>query len=89
MRKNNRDEIAMVFIQVKFWLKRSLGQLKGGMGKRHVQSQEQDVVGNLPRWRPAVRHVYKEEIALSWREEEEPGDGSDLTTEFQEAVSFL
>jgi len=31
-KKNNWDEIAKVFIQVKFWLKRNLGQLKGGEG---------------------------------------------------------
>jgi len=33
-RKNNRDEIGRVFIQVKVWLKNSLSQLEGGgMGK--------------------------------------------------------
>ena len=29
-KKNNWDEVARVFIQVKVWLKRSLGQLEGG-----------------------------------------------------------
>jgi hypothetical protein len=33
-KKNNRDEIGRVFIQVKVWLKNSLSQLEGGsMGK--------------------------------------------------------
>jgi hypothetical protein len=31
--KNNWDQIARVFIQVKVWLKRSLGQMGEGMGR--------------------------------------------------------
>jgi hypothetical protein len=67
-----------------------LAQKKPGpIGRRdgHVQLQEQAVVGNIPRRGPAVRRVRKK--LPSWRKEEEPGDGSDLTTGFQEAVSFL
>jgi len=29
VKKNNRDEVARVFIQLKVWLKRRLGQLEG------------------------------------------------------------
>ena len=47
--KNNWDEYDRVFIQVKVWLKRSLGQLEGGgMGKGHVQVQGQAVEGKAP-----------------------------------------
>jgi len=36
-KKNNWDEIARVFIQVKVWLTRSLGQVEGeGIGRGHV-----------------------------------------------------
>jgi hypothetical protein len=45
--------------------------------------------GNVLRWRPVVRQVCDREMALCQEEEEEPWDGSDLTTVFQEAVSFL
>jgi hypothetical protein len=35
-KKNNWDEIARVFIQVKVWLKRSLGQSEGEGVRRGV-----------------------------------------------------
>ena len=58
-------------------------------GKGCAQSEEQALVGNIPRWRSVVRLVCKGEMAPSRKEEEEPWDGSDLTIVFQEAVSFL
>jgi hypothetical protein len=58
------------------------------MGKGRVQSEEQAVFGNVPRWRPVVRQVCKGEMT-PYQEEEEPWDGSDLTIVFQEADSFL
>jgi len=49
-----------MFIQVKVWLKRSLGQSEGGVtGRGRVQIEEQDVEGNGPKWRPAVRQGWK------------------------------
>ena len=45
--------------------------------------------GNGPKWKPVVRQRCKRETALCRREVEEPWGGSDLTTVFQEAVSFL
>jgi hypothetical protein len=48
-KKNNWDKISWVFIQVKFWLKRSLGQSEGGgTGRGHVQVDGQAVEGNGP-----------------------------------------
>jgi hypothetical protein len=65
-KKNNWDEIAGVFIQVKVYLKRSLGQLEWGrMGRGHVRVEEQDVEGSGSKWRPVVRRGYKGEMALS------------------------
>ena len=46
--KNNWDQYARVFIQVKVWLKRSLGQLVGGMGRGHVRVRGQAVEGKAP-----------------------------------------
>jgi hypothetical protein len=47
--KNNWDQYDRVFIQVKVWLKRSLGQLEGGrMGRGCVQVQGQAVEGKDP-----------------------------------------
>ena len=59
------------------------------MGKRHAQSEEQAVLGNIPRWRLVVRQVCNGEMVLCQEEEEEPWDGSDPTIVFQDAVSFL
>ena len=48
-RKNNQDEIARVFIQVKVRLKNSLSQSeRGGMGRRRVRVEEQAVEGKDP-----------------------------------------
>jgi hypothetical protein len=48
-KKNNLDNIARVFIQVKVKLKRSLDQLEGGgMGRGHVQVEEQTMEGIGP-----------------------------------------
>jgi hypothetical protein len=48
-KKNNWEEIARVFILVKVWLKRSLDQSEGeGMGRGHVQVEEQAVEGKSP-----------------------------------------
>jgi len=47
------------------------------------------VEGKGPKRKAVVRQGCKEETALRQSEEEEPWDGSDLTTVFQEAVSFL
>jgi hypothetical protein len=55
-KKNNWDEIARVFIQVKVCLKRSLGQFEWGrMGRGHVQVEEQAVEGSGSKWGPVVR----------------------------------
>jgi len=54
-RKNNRYEIAGVFIQEKFWLENSLSQSEGGgMGRGRVQVEKQAVEGKDPKWRPVV-----------------------------------
>jgi hypothetical protein len=48
-KKNNWNEIASVFIQVKVWLKRSLGQSEGGgTGRGRVRVEGQAVEGNSP-----------------------------------------
>ena len=48
-KKNNWDETARVFIQVKVWLKRNLGQLEGGgMERGHIQVEEKAVDSNGP-----------------------------------------
>jgi hypothetical protein len=52
--KNNWDENARVFIQLKVWLKRSLDQSEGGMGRGHIQVEELAVEDNGPKWRPVV-----------------------------------
>ena len=63
-KKNNCNDVARVFIQVKAYLKRSLDQLeRGGTGRGHVQVEEQAVGGNGPKWRPVVRQGYKGEMA--------------------------
>ena len=85
-KKTNRYEITRVFIQVKVWLKRGLGPSEGGW---HVRIEEQAVEGNGHKWKPVARQVCMGETALCWSEEEEPWDGSELTTVFQEAASFL
>jgi hypothetical protein len=62
--KNNWDETARVILQVKVWLKRSLGQLEGaGMGTGHVRVEEQAVEGNSHKWRLVVRQVHTAEMA--------------------------
>jgi len=89
MKKNRWDEIARVFVQVKVWLKRSLGQSEGGgMGREHVWVEEQAVEGNSPKQRPVVRQECKGETAMCESEEQEPRDGSDLTILFQEAAAY-
>jgi len=50
-KKNNWDETARVFIQVKVWIKRRLGHLEEGMGRKCVLLEKQDVEGNGPKWR--------------------------------------
>jgi hypothetical protein len=51
-KKNNWDETARVFTQVKVWIKRSLGHSEGeGMGRGCVLVEKQDVEGNSPKWR--------------------------------------
>jgi hypothetical protein len=42
-------EIVRVFIQVKVWLKRSLGQSEGGTGRGRVQVEEQAVINTIAR----------------------------------------
>jgi hypothetical protein len=55
-KKKSRDKTARVFIQVRVWLKRNLGQLeRGGMGRGCVLLEEQAVEGNGPKRRPVVR----------------------------------
>jgi hypothetical protein len=49
-KKNNCDKIARVFIEVKVWLKRSLGQSEAlGKGRGHVQVEEQAVKSKGPK----------------------------------------
>ena len=45
--------------------------------------------GNSPKWKPVVRQGCERQTTLCRSEEEEPWDGSDLTSVFQEAVFFL
>jgi len=48
-KKNNREEIARLFIQVKVWVKRSLGQTQGGGTRRgRVRVEEDAVEGDGP-----------------------------------------
>jgi hypothetical protein len=72
----------MVFIPVKVWLKRNLGQSDGGMGWGPVGIEEQAVEGNGPNWRPVVTQVCKGDAAFCQSEGEELWDGSDLTVVF-------
>jgi len=89
-KKNNWNEIARVFIQVKVSLKRSQGQSEGGMtGRGRGRLQEQVVECNDPKRRPVIRKGCWEEKAPCRSEEEEPWDGSGLTVVFQEAVSLF
>jgi len=54
-KKNSWDKTARVFIHIRVWLKRSLGQLEGGgMGREHVLLVEQAVEGYGPKRRPVV-----------------------------------
>jgi hypothetical protein len=89
IKKNNWDEIARVFMQVKILPKGSLGQSGGRLGRGHVQVEEQTLEGNGSKWSPAVRQGYKGETAWCQSKEEETWDGSDLTVLFQEVVSVL
>ena len=69
-KKNNWDEIARVFIQIRVCLKRSLGRSEGrGTGRGRVGIQEQTVEGNGPKWRPVVRQRCKRETAARRSEE--------------------
>ena len=59
VKKNNWDEIARVYVEVKVWLKRGLDQSKGGRtGRGRVRLEEQAVEGNGCKWRPVVRKGY-------------------------------
>jgi len=78
-KKKNWDEIARVFLQVKVWLKRNLGQSGGGTGRGRVRIEEQAVKGNGPKWRPLVRQGRKGETAPCRSDDEEPWDGSALS----------
>ena len=85
---NNGDQYNGVFIQLKVWLKRSLGQLEGGgMGRGRARVQGQSA-GQGPKWRPVVRQICKGETVRYQSEEEEPWYGSDQTIAFQEAIFF-
>jgi hypothetical protein len=47
--KNNRDEVAGVFIQVKVWLKNILSQSEGGMtGRKRFLVEEEAVESKRP-----------------------------------------
>ena len=89
-KKNNCDEIARVFIQVKVGLKISLGQSEGGVtGRERVRVDEQALEGKGCQWRPAVRQGCMGETVPCRSEDEDSWDGSDLTIVFQEAISYL
>jgi hypothetical protein len=48
-KKNNHEEIARLFIQVKVWVKRSLGQTQGGgTRRRRVRIEDVAVEGDGP-----------------------------------------
>jgi hypothetical protein len=82
-KKNKWDEVAKVFIQVKVWLKRSLGHSEGGLaGRRRVRVQEQASEGKGPQWRPVVREGCKDVTDPCRSEEEDSWDGRDLTIGF-------
>ena len=79
-KKKNWDEIARVFLQVKVWLKRNLGQSEGGVTRRgRVRIEEQAVKGNGPKWRSLIRQGCKGKKAPCRSEDEEPWDGSALS----------
>ena len=85
--KNGWDEIARVFIQVKVWLKRNLGELKGGEGV--CLSQGTGCGGQ----RLQVEAWSKTRLQGSNSRLSEQGRGAtwwynDLTILFQEVVSF-
>jgi hypothetical protein len=89
-KKNNQDKIARVLIQVKIWLKLSLGQSEGGgLGRGCVRMEEWALEGSDPKCRPALRRGYKEKTVPCRSKEEEPSDGRDLTILLREGVSFL
>jgi hypothetical protein len=89
--KNNKwDENASVFVRVKVWIKRSLNQSEGrGSGRERVRVEDQGLEGKGPKCSPVVRQEFKVETAHFRSEEGERWDGSDVTTVFQEAASFL
>jgi hypothetical protein len=54
-RKNNWDQIARVFLQVKVWLTRSLSQPVDGLTRRgRVLVEEQAAEGKDPKFSPVV-----------------------------------
>jgi hypothetical protein len=54
-KKKNWDEVAGVYLQVKVWLKRNLGQSEGGgTGTGRGRVEEQAVKGNGPKRRSLV-----------------------------------
>ena len=78
-KKKYWDETARVFLHVKVWLKRNLGQSEGGKGRGRVRIEEEAVKGNGPRWRPLVRQGCSGEMAPCRSEDEEQWDGSALS----------
>jgi hypothetical protein len=89
-KKNDWDETARVFIQIKIWFKRSRGQSFGRKDRQgHVQVEELAVEGNGPKWMPVVRQVCNGQMAPCQGEENEPWNDCDPTTVLQEAVSFI
>ena len=73
--KDNRDEVAGVFIQVKVWLKNILSQSEGGVtGRERFLVEEQAVESKDPKWRPLDRQRCKGETAQCRSEEGEQWD---------------
>jgi hypothetical protein len=74
-RETNWEEMVGVFIQVKVWLKRSLGQSEGwwdGVGGRHDLVEDQSMDGNSPNLRPELEQGYWVEMAPGQSKEGEP-----------------
>ena len=88
-KKNNWDEIARVFVQVKVRFKRSLDQSEGVTGRERVRVDEQAVEGKGYQWRPVVRQGCMGETDPCRGEEEDSWDGSDLAIVFQGAISYF
>jgi len=78
------NKTVMVFMQVRVWLKRSLGPSEGGgMGRGCVQVEKPALEGKSPKGRLVVRQgCMGEMVPRLSEEEEEQWDGSNLTTVF-------